>query len=109
LQRQYFRQRFKLEGHSIIVIDGKDAGRLSLDVSPERVYIAQINLLPQFQRKGIGTAIIESVKADAAQANKPVELRVLRTNPDARRLYERLGFTVFDETETHIWMRWNQG
>jgi ribosomal protein S18 acetylase RimI-like enzyme len=109
VQRAAFQKRFKLQGQFIIVVDGQDVGRLSIDESPERVYLAQINLLPGYQGKGIGTAVIESIKADAARAGKPVELRVLKTNPNARRLYERLGFIVFDEIDTHYWMRWKQG
>jgi hypothetical protein len=37
------------------------------------------------------------------ELDKPLGLRVLRNNP-AHRLYERLGFRVMEETETHIYM-----
>ena len=48
-QRTLFQQRFTLEGHFIIVVEGQDAGRLRLDESPERTVISQINLLPDYQ------------------------------------------------------------
>ncbi len=105
-QREIFRQNFRLEGHSIIMVEGHMAGRLALDRGPERLFIAQINLLPAYQGKGIGTSIIRTLQAEAVQNHIPLELRVLQTNPDARRLYERLGFTVSNENETHLWMRW---
>lgn len=106
VQRENFHQRFKLDGHFIIVVDGTDAGRLAVDRTAERIFLSQINLLPDFQGKGIGSHLIESLKAEAAQANQPLELRVLQTNRPARRLYTRLGFVVFDENDTHLWMRW---
>lgn len=106
LQREAFERRWNPDNQQIIIVDERDAGRVTLNETPELIYIAQINLLPEFQGKGIGSAVIESVKADAARAGKVVELRVLKTNPDARRLYERLGFAVFDESDTHFWMRW---
>jgi ribosomal protein S18 acetylase RimI-like enzyme len=106
LQREAFARRWNPDNQQIIIVDERDAGRLTLNETPELIYIAQINLLPEFQGKGIGSAVIESVKAKAARAGKFVELRVLKTNPAARRLYERLGFAVFDESDTHFWMRW---
>ncbi|MAS37226.1 MAG: GNAT family N-acetyltransferase [Anaerolineaceae bacterium] len=109
VQRENFQQRFKLDDHFIIVVDGTNAGRLSVDRSAERIFLSQINLLPDFQGKGIGSNLIESLKAEAAQANQPLELRVLQTNRPARRLYTRLGFVVFDENDTHLWMRWQAG
>ena len=109
VQRENFQQRFKLDDHFIIVVDGTNAGRLSVDRSAERIFLSQINLLPDFQGKGIGSNLIESLKAEAAQANQPLELRVLQTSRPARRLYTRLGFVVFDENDTHLWMRWQAG
>jgi ribosomal protein S18 acetylase RimI-like enzyme len=105
-QREAFARRWNPDNQQIIVVNGRDAGRITLNETPELIYLAQINLLPEFQGKGIGTAVIQSIQANAERAGKFVELRVLKTNPDARRLYERLGFTVFDETDTHFWMRW---
>ena len=49
--------------------------------------------------------VIGELLAEADERNVQVELRVLKVNP-AKSLYERLGFAVFDETETHYRMRW---
>ncbi len=106
LQRTAFDRRWNPDNQQMIVVDGRDVGRITLNETDDLIYIAQINLLPDFQGKGIGSEVIEAVKADAAHSGRYVELRVLRTNPDARRLYERLGFRVFEETDTHFWMRW---
>jgi RimJ/RimL family protein N-acetyltransferase len=43
---------------------------------------------------------------DVLSHRRPVELGVFKINVRARRLYERLGFTVVGETETHHRMRW---
>lgn len=52
--------------------------------------------------------MVGDLLAEAAAAAIPVELQVLKVNP-ARSLYERLGFAVFDETETHHLMRAQPG
>ena len=37
----------------------------------------------------------------------PVTLQVLRANPRARALYERLGFVATGETAEHVLLRWD--
>lgn len=68
--------------------------------------LASIRLLPKFQNRGIGTKIILDL---IEKSNKPVKLKVLKVNP-ARKLYERLGFKVSGETETHFgWKKDKRG
>jgi hypothetical protein len=55
------------------------------------IELSGIHLLPQVQRHGMGRAIIEGLKSQAAAAGIPLDLGVEKDNPDARRLYERLG------------------
>ena len=50
-------------------------------------------LIETARGRGIGTALVEQVIADAEARAVPVRLGVLEHNP-ARRLYERLGFRV---------------
>ena len=49
-------------------------------------------------RRGVGTQLMAALEAHARAAGlRAVELEVVDTNPDARRLYERLGFVVLKE------------
>ena len=46
----------------------------------------------------MGTQLMAALEAHARAAGlRAVELEVVDTNPDARRLYERLGFVVLKE------------
>jgi len=56
----------------------------------------QIQLLPQWQGRGIGTELLREVLVQASRVGARVELHVLKVNK-ARRLYERLGFKVVTE------------
>jgi ribosomal protein S18 acetylase RimI-like enzyme len=60
--------------------------------------------LPEFQGRGLGTTILGDVIEHARMGRRPVSLQVLKVNP-ARRLYERLGFVISGESETHFQMR----
>ncbi len=88
----------------IVTVDGKDAGYLLLRDDEDALNLLAVVLLPRFQRRGIGTRIVREVIERATALGKPVQLGVLRPNP-ARRLYERLGFEVTEETEERFRMR----
>jgi ribosomal protein S18 acetylase RimI-like enzyme len=66
-------------------------------------YISNIEIAPEYQGRGIGTAITNGIIAEARRDGLSVTLRVLKVNP-ARHLYERLGFIVIKEDETHYYM-----
>lgn len=61
-----------------------------------------ICLLPEWQRKGIGTKLLKNVIRQ--HSGQDIFLRVFKTNP-ARKLYERLGFVTFNETKSHFLMK----
>ncbi len=69
-------------------------------------HICLLFVAPEFQKRGIGTQLLEKQLDEARHLNVPVRLQVLRENL-ARQLYERLGFIVTGKTETHYLMEWN--
>jgi ribosomal protein S18 acetylase RimI-like enzyme len=71
----------------------RDAGRLYLDRSTRCWRIVDIGLVPELRGTGIGTALIEGIKASATAAGAGgVALQVACDNARARALYVRLGF-----------------
>ncbi len=80
----------------IIRGDGADVGMLKALEEPAGWKPVQIQLLSQFQGQGIGTQVISTLIDQACAAGVPLSLSVLKVNP-AKRLYERLGFTVVEE------------
>jgi GNAT superfamily N-acetyltransferase len=102
-QRQRFLESFVPATHRIIEESGRPIGCLAVDEYPDHVFLARIFLLPEAQGHGIGTRLVRTVRDSAHRRSLPVALTILKVNP-ARRLYERLGFTVVGETETHFRM-----
>jgi len=92
--RAAFHAAFGRLAHSIVVCDGVAAGYLALDHRDGADYLQWLLLLPAFQQRGIGSAIVTDLIGAARAAGKPLQLRILPVNDGARRLYERLGFTV---------------
>jgi ribosomal protein S18 acetylase RimI-like enzyme len=103
-QRAHFQENFDPAKNQIVVLDDRDVGVIASERREGDVLLGSIYILPEYQRHGIGTLLIKSVLDGAFQEGLPVRLRVLKVNP-ARRLYERLGFTVVEEADTHYVMK----
>jgi ribosomal protein S18 acetylase RimI-like enzyme len=104
-QRRRFEDAFVPESQQIVTVGGVDAGMLRVAERGDSLEVSLLELLPEFQRRGVGTKLMNQVLEQARARGIPVRLQVLRTNPGARRLYERLGFVVVGETATHLQMK----
>lgn len=101
-QRQRFARHFDTTRYQIVLRE-KDIGAIEAEQRDHEIYLSNIELLPEYQRKGIGTALIGEMLAEADRKNLPVALQVFKINP-ARHLYERLGFEITGENTTHFQM-----
>lgn len=107
-QRRMFEAKFEPARLRIIQSEGRDVGLLEYEERADHFFLARLEILPVFQNRGIGSAVIGAVIETAQAEAKGVRLQVLRSNP-ARRLYERLGFLPEEETATHCRMRREPG
>lgn len=104
-QQELFRQHFDPTGRQIIQLIGPDTatatdiGTLEVENQSAAWYLALIEIAPEYQNQGIGTAIITHFIQQAHTQGRPLNLSVLKANTPARRLYERLGFTITTEED----------
>ena len=95
-------------GHvSIIEADGTRVGMLQLIEGSDVVEIAEIQIDPSHQGRGIGTMVLLDVLSHAAASGRAVRLEVGLQNASAIRLYERLGFVTERQSDTHRHMRYD--
>lgn len=71
-----------------LVIDGEPDD----ETGPEEFYLDSLGVFPKYRGRGIASRLIEAAGCRAAKAGKPLGLLVSKHNPDARRLYDSLGF-----------------
>ena len=102
-QKKYFEDGFHPEDTRIIQFKGQDIGMVELRHRQNDYFLARIEILPEFQKQGIGSTIIKRIIADIGLSEKPLRLQVFKINP-AHRVYARLGFKITGETETHYQM-----
>lgn len=103
-QDRRFDQAWTTAGRFVVELNGTPIGALATSQRHDHLFIDDIEIDPDHQGRGIGTQVLQRVLAGAESSGTAVRLQVLRNNP-ARRLYERLGFTVDDSTDTHYLMQ----
>ena len=104
-QKVSYQQQFPHAKYEIIMYEGAGIGRLIIEVQQEAIRLIDIFVLPEYRGRGICTTLLKELQQIAAELRLPLELNVLMGNP-ARRLYERCGFVVTDETPPYLLMIW---
>jgi ribosomal protein S18 acetylase RimI-like enzyme len=96
-----YRGNYPGASYDLVVAGEEVLGRLYVDRGAAAWLVLDLALLPQYRGRGIGTALLSGVLADAAAAGKPVHMHVEQFNP-ARRLYDRLGFQQIAEQGIYL-------
>lgn len=89
---QKYKEKFVPDEIQIIQHDGKDVGRLRVVRSPESIYVGGIQILPEFQGRGIGGAIFTDLIEESNISGLPITLEVHDVNAKALTFYKSLGF-----------------
>lgn len=105
-QYQHYLQHYNSDAFDMIELDGKAIGRLFVDHWSTEIRIVDITLIPDFQKKGIGSYLFNQLFSQAKASRKSVSIHVEINNP-ARYLYQRLGFKLKTQTnEVYLLMEW---
>ena len=87
----------------IIIIDNEKIG-VTTFIDNKNEYIIGLTMIsPKHQNKGIATNIINDYIERAKRNKKRIIIKTYKENP-ARNLYLRLGFKIYDEDNTHIFL-----
>ena len=104
-QRELHNKRFDSQDFRIIQFQGNDIGFFSTSSTSDSLKIYQFFIHPEYQGRGIGSACMTSILADADVSRKTVNLQVLKINIRGIAFYQRLGFSIVDEDSTHVQMK----
>src|SRR5437588_2669288 len=106
LQRREYDARFPGAEYDVILVDDQPAGRIWIGRDAEEIHLLDIVVLPEFQNRGAGRALLSSLIDEAKRAGKPLRHTVFVMNDDALRFYERLGFVVIGDLGAYKQMEW---
>lgn len=105
LQRHHYRTYYSETDWGVLEHLGLPAGRLYVDRGSDLVLVVDVSLLPEWRGRGIGTALMQAVCAEAAAVRKAVSVAVEKYNR-AQRLYRRLGFREVSDEGIYWFMEW---
>ena len=103
LQLEFFEKKWQSLGYQKIICNDQLSGVVASVDHDDHVFLSELLIDPDFQGKGLGTSVTLGILHDADGKGLPVRLQVLTKNR-AKSMYERLGFSVTGETETHFLM-----
>lgn len=101
IQDGFFSAKWGKNSDQIILLDGSPIGALSIAQHADHIFLYEIQILPEYQGRGLGSRIIKQQLEYAQKLHLPLRLQVLRENR-AKQLYLRLGFSVIGTSDTHI-------
>jgi len=103
VQARFHRQRWAERPWCIIELDGRSIGTVSVERTATEMRFGEFYLLPEHQGRGIGSAVLQGVLAEADASALTVNLEYLKWNPVGS-LYKRHGFVVTKENDSHYFL-----
>ena len=103
-EEENFARFFRVDEARIITAEGRNVGWIQEQVDDTRINLGSFYLMQEMQRRGIGTQVLRTLLAHAADQSKAITLAVIKINP-ARHFYERHGFRITHEDEHKFYMR----
>lgn len=102
-----YQAKFAPEDIKIITYKNEDVGRSRVVRGEDSIYIGGIQILPEFQGKGIGTAIFADLIKESDREGLPITLEVHDVNIGAIKFYANLGFERAGHEEKKIHMKYS--
>lgn len=108
LQHHHFTTYFEHAEFLVLEQGGQAVGRFYVLRAGPRWSIIDIGLLPAWQGRGLGGALLQQLQQDASDAGaQGLSLHVRLDNPRAHTLYLRLGFRNESVDGMHLLMHWD--
>ncbi len=100
--RARFLTSFAPENTKYILLEGSKIGFVVVKFTANEMSLDHLYIQPEHQGKGIGTAVLNAVFAEADLKSLPVTVGALRESA-SNRFYQRHGFVKSGETELDIY------
>jgi ribosomal protein S18 acetylase RimI-like enzyme len=105
LQRRMFADAIARTPRDVVEVAGEPVGVVAIEERPDELYLGMIELLPEWQGRGLGTSILAWLRERAAESGRGLSLHVLPVNVRAVAFYERCGLGVVAVERTRLTMR----
>ena len=104
-QRDFHDKSFVASNLSLIRYKRRNIGTMGVIKNEDHYVLGGFYLLLEYQGRGVGSFLLRQLIASAEAQRMPIRLQVLKLNHGARSLYERHGFEVYGQTDSHDLMQ----
>src|SRR5207245_11068797 len=70
LQRREYDARYPAAEYDVVLVDDRPAGRIWIGRDAEEIHLLDIAVLPEFQNRGVGRALLRSLIDEAKQSGQ---------------------------------------
>lgn len=104
-QQHHYARNYPSSNHDVILLNGREVGRLYVARLEKEIRIVDLTLLPDERNKGIGSYLLNQLLGEAQQKGKRTSIYVEEFNPSLN-LFKRLGFNEHEKHGFHLLMEW---
>lgn len=97
LQRREYDRGYPAAQYDVILLNNHPVGRIWIGRDHQEIRLLDIAILPEFQKRGIGTVLLQWLIDEAKSVSKTLRHTVFVMNRDAQRFYKRLGFVEIED------------
>lgn len=105
-QDVHYRTHYRDASFEILELAGEPVGRLYVARWAHEIRLVDIALLPEAQRRGIGSLLLAELLAEGRASGRKVSCHV-EAFSHALELYQRLGFVPVGEQGPYLLMEWS--
>jgi ribosomal protein S18 acetylase RimI-like enzyme len=105
-QERRFDNRYPGHRRFVVSHDGERVGRFYLFASGSVLHIVDLTLLPQFQRRGVGTRLVRDLMTEASSDGHRVSMCVPRRNGTPLELFASRGFDLVSSDDLDHYFEW---
>ena len=104
-QRQHYAHGFPGAAHAVITGSAGALGQCLVQRTAGAIHLIDVSVVAAQRARGVGTALLRTLQAEAAAARVPLRLQVARGNR-ALAWYRRLGFAVTAQDDMNSALEW---
>ncbi|MDT8428389.1 MAG: GNAT family N-acetyltransferase [Pseudomonadales bacterium] len=104
-QKHGFAENLPASSFTIALLDQEAIGAYSLMEKTDHLWLDMLLLPEQFQGRGLGSRLLETIQKKALARKKPLRLSVLKIN-SAHEFYLKRGFVCCGEDDWSLKLEW---
>lgn len=106
-QQAHYQESYPTAEHDIVLENDRAVGHLYVNRLDHLIKIIDLVVLPRERNTGIGSYLMNTLLAEAADSGKRVGIYVETFNPSLP-FFQRLGFRETEQAGIHVYLEWSQ-